>query len=601
MEEFTSQTGGRYTYVDDFINLQKLSLAFGEIFTNCDNFIVSGCEVSGNSISAGIVWLNGKLRVVEEVPSITGDWPQYIYEVNETKNVPYASGIDKIGREKWGAAVGKTVPTTKTPLTNAMPKAIQINSNGGLRMKDAWFGKYALLLDPAASEQSVQGTVNLQKLNVNGDVKSTSKFQVASAGIEGVAYIEGGNLVFKGNFPNSKRVQMVFSGGDRSVKFLIGNTLVATILENGIKFTQPLTLPQVNAGNVRTSGSSIFNASTSNDDGEININMLGLSGGTSCFRTTKIGDGKGNALLSVLGKDRVLKADGQFVVNANVNSPLVIRAQFDKTQSSIVRYIAWQDAQMDIMASLGYTSDTDMNFALNNGVGNIVITGYSCVDLGPVIKENGIPLSTKYALSSAMEKGLNAKANAQDVYSKSDSYSRQQCDNTFAKKANGLSQFIVDSTTDEDLCKQIGALREADVTGFAKKSECLADMAESEETKAQIRQNIGAVSKSDLPKDTGWVQCTPSSVSARQIGKIVCIQGQLSPIQSGIAFVLPDSIDPPAVMAAYTAPPQKEHILDDIQHLPWGCTIQGGKKECVVSEGSWHNGSVPILITYMAS
>ena len=44
MKEFTSQTGGRYTYIDDIMNLQNLALAFTSIFDECDNFIISGCQ-----------------------------------------------------------------------------------------------------------------------------------------------------------------------------------------------------------------------------------------------------------------------------------------------------------------------------------------------------------------------------------------------------------------------------------------------------------------------------------------------------------------------------------------------------------------------------
>lgn len=40
MKEFTSQTGGRYTYIDDIMNLQNLALAFTSIFDECDNFII---------------------------------------------------------------------------------------------------------------------------------------------------------------------------------------------------------------------------------------------------------------------------------------------------------------------------------------------------------------------------------------------------------------------------------------------------------------------------------------------------------------------------------------------------------------------------------
>ena len=62
MKEFTSQTGGRYTYIDDIMNLQNLALAFTSIFDECDNFIISGSQESGTSISAVYFYNNCKIR-----------------------------------------------------------------------------------------------------------------------------------------------------------------------------------------------------------------------------------------------------------------------------------------------------------------------------------------------------------------------------------------------------------------------------------------------------------------------------------------------------------------------------------------------------------
>ena len=58
MIEFSAQTGGRHTYVDDILNLQDLSLAINKMFDGCDNFVISGCEVNGVRISSGFVYIN---------------------------------------------------------------------------------------------------------------------------------------------------------------------------------------------------------------------------------------------------------------------------------------------------------------------------------------------------------------------------------------------------------------------------------------------------------------------------------------------------------------------------------------------------------------
>lgn len=84
MKEFTSQTGGRYTYIDDIMNLQNLALAFTSIFDECDNFIISGCQVSGTSISAGYVYINGKIRYCAGTSGVS-KWPMYLYENNSVE------------------------------------------------------------------------------------------------------------------------------------------------------------------------------------------------------------------------------------------------------------------------------------------------------------------------------------------------------------------------------------------------------------------------------------------------------------------------------------------------------------------------------------
>lgn len=592
MKEFTSQTGGRFTYVDDFLNLQELALAFGEIFTECDNFIVSGCEVSGNSISAGLVYLNGKLRVVEETPSITGGWPQYIYEVNENKNVPYASGGEKIGREVWGARVGKTVPTTLTELTGAVPKAIQINATGGLRMKDAWFGKYALLLNPAASSQAVKGTVNLQTLNVSGIINGSSQYTLRTAGGVGSVYFSGTNLIFEGLFSGAKRIQMVFENATNSVKFITNGIQVASIRDTGIVFTRPLTLSKANVGNVVVTGSDLYNGSTTGDTGMLNINMVGYAGGTSYARTTCIGDGKGNAMLTLSGKEHTIKANGQFIIEDNETVPMIIRANTTKSNSALVQYVVWQDVNEAAIASLGYRDNTNMDFSLINHIGNVVIAGSTYVNIGPEIRESGVPLSEKYALQKTMTTELAKKANATEVYAKTDTYSSVQCDQKFSTKAGGFTQFIAGSNTAAVLCAQIGAIRQDALSDFVQKSKLLADMATTAAAKETIRKNIGAAAAEDVQKDSLWVQITGSpNLYIRQIGNIVSIQGAITTMHSGTAFRIPNNIDPPRYAVGYDA------AMPDGYY--WSCQIKGLSKECTVQRCNHHGITIPISITYM--
>ena len=137
MKEFQAQTGGRYTYIDDIINLQDLALAFSSIFEGCDNFIMSGCEINGANISEGYVYLNGKLRHFPGASSLT-QFPQYIYEQNRAETVAYENGTDKLGRNIYDCGIGTRVPTVPDPITGIIPEAITLTETGGKRMKDAF-------------------------------------------------------------------------------------------------------------------------------------------------------------------------------------------------------------------------------------------------------------------------------------------------------------------------------------------------------------------------------------------------------------------------------------------------------------------------------
>lgn len=55
MKEYVAEAGGRYTYVDDILNLQELTLSMTSIFTDCANFIISGCEVVSDKDRKSVV------------------------------------------------------------------------------------------------------------------------------------------------------------------------------------------------------------------------------------------------------------------------------------------------------------------------------------------------------------------------------------------------------------------------------------------------------------------------------------------------------------------------------------------------------------------
>lgn len=85
MKEYIAETGGRYTYSDDILNLQELALSMSAVFDSCSDFIISGCEPDGPRISPGYVWLGGKVRRFEGAADAV--YPYYIYEANRHESV----------------------------------------------------------------------------------------------------------------------------------------------------------------------------------------------------------------------------------------------------------------------------------------------------------------------------------------------------------------------------------------------------------------------------------------------------------------------------------------------------------------------------------
>lgn len=587
MKEFSAQTGGRYTYVDDIINLQELALAFAELFDECDNFIVSGCEVSGTSIGIGYVYLNGKLRYFSGATGIS-QWPQYIYESNKKESVAYASGSDKVGRTIYGCACGPTVPVSVDEVTGNTPVALSITQSGGLLMKDAFVGKYALLLNPSRGTQTVNGVVKFSNdIGISGLLSVLGDMEIRSGNTScRVGYNSSHNLTIKSQTDNGNNYSVVMKDGV-GIEFYINGTLKMTIGAD-ITFHTSHNTNSSTSGSIKTSGTHIHNFSTATDNGELNLNMVGYNGSNTYFRNTYIGNGKGKAVLSIKGNDSSVLISGVTTVSTDGLEGIVLLSSVPKTNMSLQKSVIWKDSNKDVMAFVGYLDTSNQIFSIVNNVSDIVVTGASSVSIGPAIKENGVLLSEKYALVSAMNKALALKADANKVYSATNA------DNTFAKKASGLSQFITKTNTQTVLRSQIGALGASDLSGYAVKSQYLADMATDETNKKKIRDNIGAAAVGDFQtklKDSGWIMIK-NGLYVRQIGNIVSVQGNLRTIHSGTVFSIPNSIDPPA-HAVYQS-------CSFSNNRNWTVSIKANSRQCrvVYCSGSCGN-TTDFSLTYM--
>lgn len=496
MKEFSSQKGGRYVYVDDVLNLQDLALAFSHIFDDCDNFIISGCEVSDNAIGEGYVYLNGKIRKFNGVNNISS-WPQYLYENNTVENVYYQSGTTQAGRTIYSVLSGSSVPTTINDITGKVAASIEVAKNGGIQMKDAFFGKYSLLLNSANLSQVLNGALKINgDLNVAGKIIANERYSLTGSNASFNTLFNNNNLKLTAQYSsNSYSINMNDGEG---IELDVNDTSILKVTKNGTTSSGYINSSLGVFGNIGVSAEGVYNRSSASDDGCVNINMLGFGGASQYFRNTVIGNGKGTAILSVNGQNQNVKINGcQTIASGTNGESLVLVADTQKTDNSIQKTIVWKDSNNEAMGSLGFTQSDDATFRITNYLAGIYVYGptNSYVDLGPAIKENGQLLSDKYA-----------------------------------------------QVTNIDDLKN-------DISERAKISSYLSDMATTDDIKKQIRTNIGAAGLNEFQpilKDTGWIAISASGGVIRQIGNIVSIQGYITLKTTDALFTIPPEIDPPA-------------------------------------------------------
>jgi hypothetical protein len=576
MKEFVSQTGGRYTYVDDVLNLQDLALSFSSLFDECDNFIVSGCEITGNSIGSGYVYINNKLRYFSGASGLA--WPQYIYESNRNEATAYSEGGSKTGRKIYGCAIANKVPTAHDPLTEAVPQFISIASSGGKRLKDALFGKYALILNPEYGAQEVKGNVNFLG-NVNTESALTAKDRVAVqyGNAVGQIYYENNAFIIQSQINGGDIYKIALSDTD-GFSFYLNNALLLSVKNGGIACKKPLSSSVSTIGNLTLAGNNLYNSGVASE-ADLNINFAGYNGGSQYFRNTNICNGKGYVILGVDGKNSLVNVNGQLNVSGSSVAGLSLKSDYLKTNNSLRKTISWLDADSVQIGYVGYNSTGNNVFEIRNSIANINIAGAEAVNIGPKIMENGALLSDKYALKSEISDGMGEAVKS--------FYTKTESDNRFAIKRGGLLQLLAIGATLGDLRTEIGA---APVDTVPLLSKCLSDMATSTALKKKICGNIGAVYTDDAQpklKDTGWVSIQ-GALHARQVGNVVNIQGYLTTIHSGTVFTLPTAIQPPYYTVAFSSVKSQ-----------WECAFPAGSRECIVNYCNNHGVSIPVSITYI--
>ena len=94
MKELVSQTGGRYLFFEDIQDLQDSALKSAlSLYSGKGDFVISGCDVEDNTVHAGFVFLEGKVRAVPETSNLS--FPVYIVAKNTTEQGMYLDSANE--------------------------------------------------------------------------------------------------------------------------------------------------------------------------------------------------------------------------------------------------------------------------------------------------------------------------------------------------------------------------------------------------------------------------------------------------------------------------------------------------------------------------
>lgn len=488
MKEYVAETGGRYTYADDVLNLQELALSMTAIFTGCSNFIISGCEVSGSEITPGYVWLNGKVRYFSGCKNAT--WPYYIYEQNTHESVTYANEVNKRGRSLYLCAGGNAVPEVADPVTGHLPQFIEMTSIYSPRFIDKFFGRYAVLADSPFARQTVKKDLIVTG-NFSADKNIESKTAVSVVNTENgyslrnIVKTDGDAAV--GAYLNGLLVNEIVIGTDGSFTFIKQGKELARVTENGISYTYQSGITS-KAGAVYISGSSLTNYDDHTDNGSIDVNTTGVAGGSTKFRNFNVYNGKQavHPLFRVNGKEGAVYANGKFTIRNTGDGVVLTNTAYLKDNMLLTNSYAWADSKGETIGCIGYNDTESFDFSVRNLLGNIVLAAKGYVNITGTLKIGGTDIGNIYVTQTVFTEELKKKVTV--VAGKQ--LSTEDFTTDYKKKLDAISGGSIESAGD-------GFVTARDVAAALKLkltiSENLGDVAD----KGTARSNLDVYSKGE--------------------------------------------------------------------------------------------------------
>lgn len=421
MKEYIAEPGGRYTYTDDILNLQELSLSITSIFSECANFIISGCIAENSNITPGYVWINGKIRHFEGAKGIS--YPYYIYEKNSTDSTTYANDANKKGRFNYLCVGSSTIPNSPDSLTQLLPQYIEMTKSYSPRFIDKFMGNYALLIDSPFQKQTVKkdllftGNVTVDKevdaktaINVSNPANGYSMKQLVyqNGDVSFGVYLNGimlNEIVVCSGASNEKDKGAVVFKKDGTEQARIHNQGYYANNFIGRIFQTTLT---------RLYDNNLINVADNTDNGSININSKGYEAGTTKFRNFNVYDGKSisEPLFQVEGKTASVNVNALLTTKSNGNAILLTNGLYAKGDKKLLNTISWTDKAMEVIGLIGYNSLDSYDISFVNRIGNILIQPSSYINITGELWVNGTNIHSLYVTKDTFTTELGKKVTA---------------------------------------------------------------------------------------------------------------------------------------------------------------------------------------------
>lgn len=410
MKEYVAETGGRYTYSDDIINLQELAISMSSIFDGCSDFIISGCTVEDSTISSGYVWLGGKVRRFEG--AVDAVFPYYIYESNRHESVVYANDINKRGRTCYLCASGKIVPTAVDSVTGKIPATIEVTPTYAPRFIDKFFGRYAVLLETPFQRQTIKKDLVLAgQFTANKELNSKTAVSVSGENgymLKGIVKSDGNASL--GAYLNGLLVNEIVIRTDGTFSFMKQGQELARITGDGISYGTALS-DKSRIGAIHIQGCDIYNTQDVTDEGTVRINYYGANGTGTKYRDFAVHDGKLSAIpiFKVIGNSGTAQVNGLLSVHSADRGIDLCSSAYTKDNPKLQNTLSWRDSAGAVIAAIGYDTADSFRYAVRNALGDIVLNPLGSVDVIGTLKVNGKSIADTYVTITTYTSGMAGK------------------------------------------------------------------------------------------------------------------------------------------------------------------------------------------------